>query len=104
MTASRGRPVAAVVTALAIIVTLGCGQTVRRTTDDAGVSVRVRTALLNDPVIAAEAIQVQSQAGHVTLTGRVRSEEERQRAIAVARQTSGVVEVEAAGLNVAATP
>ena len=75
---------------------IGCGQTVSRTVDDAGVSTRVKTALLNDPVVAATSINVAAQAGVVTLSGTVRSDAERERAVAVARQTAGVTEVNSA--------
>ena len=62
-------------------------------TDDSGISTRVRTALLNDPQVAAGDINVTASNGVVTLSGRVRSEAERERAVAVARQTSGVSDV-----------
>ena len=56
-------------------------------------STRVRTALLNDPQVAATNITVTSTNGVVTLSGRVRTPAEADRAVAVARQTTGVADV-----------
>jgi osmotically-inducible protein OsmY len=69
------------------------GKTIRPATDDTGVSVRVRTALLNDPQLAAGNINVTAANGVVTLSGRVRTAAERDRAVVLARQTSGVSDV-----------
>jgi osmotically-inducible protein OsmY len=86
------RPLAAF--AVVAVLSAGCaGKSVRPATDDSGISTRVRTALLNDPVVAAGNINVTATNGVVTLSGRVRSEAERDRAVAVARQTSGVSDV-----------
>ncbi len=84
----------AVAVALAATLTGACGQTIRPATDDAGVSTRVRTALLNDPQVAATGITVRSANGVVTLSGTVRSAADAERAIAVARQTMGVTGVQ----------
>jgi osmotically-inducible protein OsmY len=73
---------------------LGCaGKTIRPATDDSGLSTRVRTALLNDPQVAAGQINVTAAGGVVTLSGSVRTPAERDRAVALARQTSGVSDV-----------
>jgi hyperosmotically inducible protein len=63
------------------------------TTDDATISTRVKTALLNEPGVNATAINVQSASGVVTLSGEVKSNEEEQKAIATARQIPGVRDV-----------
>ena len=82
------------VLALAATLTAACGgKTIRPASDDSGVSTRVRTALLNDPQVAATNITVTSTNGVVTLGGRVRTPAEAERAVAVARQTSGVADV-----------
>ncbi len=82
------------VLALAATLTAGCGgKTIRPATDDGGVSTRVRTALLNDPQVAATNITVTSANGVVTLSGRVRTPAEADRAVTVARQTAGVADV-----------
>ena len=72
----------------------GCAsKSIRPATDDSGISTRVRTALLNDPQLAAGNINVTAAGGVVTLSGQVRTASERDRAVAVARQTSGVNDV-----------
>jgi osmotically-inducible protein OsmY len=79
---------------LAVSLSAGCaGKSIRPATDDSGVSTRVRTALLNDPSVAAGDISVTAANGVVTLSGRVRTAAERDRAVALARQTSGVSDV-----------
>ena len=71
-----------------------CGsKSIRPATDDTGVSTRVRTALLNDPQVAAGQINVTAVNGVVTLSGSVRTAAERDRAVTLARQTSGVNDV-----------
>jgi osmotically-inducible protein OsmY len=73
---------------------MGCAnKSIRPVTDDSGISTRVRTALLNDPQLAAGGINVSAASGVVTLSGQVRTAAERDRAVAVARQTSGVSDV-----------
>ena len=73
---------------------VACGsKSIRPATDDSGISTRVRTALLNDPQVAAGNINVTAANGVVTLSGQVRTPAERDRAVAVARQTSGVNDV-----------
>jgi osmotically-inducible protein OsmY len=79
---------------LALSLSVACGgKSIRPATNDSGISTRVRTALLNDTQVAANEINVTAVNGVVTLSGRVRSEAERDRAVAVARQTSGVSDV-----------
>jgi hyperosmotically inducible periplasmic protein len=69
------------------------GKSIRPATDDGGISTRVRTALLNDPQVAAGSINVSAANGVVTLSGQVRTAAERDRAVSLARQTSGVSDV-----------
>ena len=90
---ARLRPLAAL--ALVAALSAGCASTSVRpaATDDSGISTRVRTVLLNDSQVAAGNINVTASNGVVTLSGRVRSEAERDRAVALARQTSGVSDV-----------
>ncbi len=64
--------------------------------DDATIATRVKTALLNEPELKAQEIQVQAEGGVVTLTGAVTSEPEAARAQAVARSVGGVREVRSA--------
>lgn len=63
------------------------------TGDDATISTRVKTALLNEPGVNATAINVQTASGVVTLSGQVKSGDEEQKAIATARQIPGVRDV-----------
>jgi hyperosmotically inducible protein len=70
-----------------------CGKTVSRTIDDATISTRVKTALLNDPAVGARPIDVTTFGGVVTLSGTVRTAVERDRAVAVAHRINGVSDV-----------
>ena len=54
---------------------------------------RVKTAMLNDPAVGGLRIDVDTFKGVVTLSGRVKSQAERERAAMLARGISGVVEV-----------
>lgn len=81
------------VTLLAPIMLAGCGKTVGETIDDATVTTRVKTALLNDPDVGGMRIDVDTFKGVVTLSGAVKSAAERDKAIAVARKIGGVKDV-----------
>src|SRR5712691_4283582 len=78
---------------LAPLSNVACGKTVGETIDDTTITTRVKTAMLNDPAVGGMRIDVDTYKGVVTLSGRVKSEAERQQAIGLARRTSGVVEV-----------
>jgi osmotically-inducible protein OsmY len=87
---------AAATLVLAASLSLACGSARAArpaATDDSSVSTRVRTVLLNDTQVNGGTINVTASNGVVTLSGRVRSEAERERAVALARQTSGVSDV-----------
>jgi len=71
----------------------GCGKTVGQTIDDTTITTRVKTAMLNDPAVGGLRIDVDTFRGAVTLSGRVKSQMERDQAIAIARRVSGVTEV-----------
>lgn len=51
---------------------------------------RVKTALLNDEIVGLRRIDVHAVDGDVTLSGRVASTEERDRAVSIARAVEGV--------------
>lgn len=70
-----------------------CGKTVDDTIDDATITTRVKTAFINDPVVGALRIDVDTFKGVVTLSGRVKSKQEEETAIALARTIRGVTEV-----------
>lgn len=71
----------------------GCGKTVGETIDDTTITTRVKTAMLNDPAVGGLRIDVDTFKGAVTLSGRVKSEAEKQQAITLARGIDGVTEV-----------
>lgn len=64
--------------------------------DDATISTRVKTALLNDPDIGALRIDVSTVQGVVTLSGVARTRAEEQKAVQVARKIPGVRDVKSA--------
>jgi osmotically-inducible protein OsmY len=79
--------------ALVLPLTAACGKTVGETIDDTTITTRVKTAMLNDPAVGGLSIDVDTFRGVVTLSGRVKDQNEKAQAIALARRTSGVVEV-----------
>lgn len=70
-----------------------CSRAIDDRIDDATITTRVKTALLNDPELGARRIDVETSGGVVTLSGAVTRAEERQRAVAIARKISGVADV-----------
>jgi len=78
---------------LAAPLTTGCGKTVGDAIDDTTITTRVKTAMLNDSQVGGMKIDVDTFKGVVTLSGRVKNQAEHDQAIAIARKTSGVVEV-----------
>ena len=63
--------------------------------DDTAITAKVKSSFIADPVVSASAIDVDTLAGTVSLNGIVISEQERQRAIQLARSTQGVRQVDA---------
>ena len=59
----------------------GCGRQMIRDTnfDDAAITARVKTVLLNDPQVGALKIDVTTAGGVVTMSGAVKSKDERPR-------------------------
>ena len=72
---------------------IACGKTVGEAIDDTTITTRVKTAMLNDPAVGGLRIDVDTFKGVVTLSGRVKNPAERDQALALARNVSGVVEV-----------
>jgi hyperosmotically inducible protein len=75
-----------------------CGGSMRApvvtpSSDDPSLVARVRTALLNDPVVHGNEVNVTAENGIVVLTGQVHGEQEATAAIAIARRTTGVKDV-----------
>jgi len=71
------------------------GRTVGVTIDDADTTIRVKSRLLEDPLVKGLRIDVDTRDGVVYLTGTVRSEDEKKQAIKLARETQGVKDVQA---------
>ena len=78
---------------VAPLLSAACGKTVGETIDDATITTRVKTALLNDPDVAGTRIDVDTTTGVVTLSGIVKSQAEADKAVAVARKIGGVKDV-----------
>lgn len=70
-----------------------CGKTVGETIDDATITAKVKTLLLNDPQVGGLRIDVDTALGVVTMSGTVKSAAEEQRALQLARGVDGVREV-----------
>ncbi|HEU5181139.1 MAG TPA: BON domain-containing protein [Candidatus Polarisedimenticolia bacterium] len=70
-------------------------RTVGERIDDAGITMRVKAKLLDDPNVKGLKIDVDTRDGVVYLTGAVSGEAERNRAIELARNTEGVKDVQA---------
>ena len=87
---------AALLMALALIAPLlltACGKTVGDTIDDATITTRVKTSLLNDPEVGGLRIDVDTFKGVVTLSGRVKTKAEEDKALGLARKIGGVTDV-----------
>lgn len=92
---------ASVMLALALAAPLGsmaCGGAATRApvngpVDDATITTRVKTALLNEKGMDPTRIDVQTSHGVVTLTGRVKNKDDESKALAVARTIRGVSDV-----------
>lgn len=69
------------------------GSVTRTDVNDAATTAKVKTALAADPTVSATSINVDTSAGVVTLTGKVPDEQARQKALQLARGTSGVSRV-----------
>jgi hyperosmotically inducible protein len=61
--------------------------------EDEEISIRVQASLLDDPAVKAYGIDVNTREGIVYLTGSVGTDEERTRAVQLARETAGVKDV-----------
>jgi hyperosmotically inducible periplasmic protein len=82
-----------VLTLLGPLMLAACGKSVGETIDDATITTRVKTSLLNDPEVGGLRIDVDTFKGVVTLSGRVKTKDEEAKAIALARKINGVSDV-----------
>jgi hyperosmotically inducible protein len=70
-------------------------RTIGETVTDSGITMSVKTKLLEDDLVKGLAIDVDTREGIVYLTGKVRSDVEKERAIQLAKDTNGVKDVQA---------
>ena len=70
-------------------------RTIGETIDDSGITMNVKSRLLDDPDVKGLKIDVDTRDGVVFLTGTVRSDVEKQKAIQLAKDTKGVRDVQA---------
>ncbi|MGE5616934.1 MAG: BON domain-containing protein [Bacillota bacterium] len=68
-------------------------RTATQSMSDAALSAKIKTAYATDSLVKARDIRVDAMRGVITLNGTVNSAAERDKAIAIARDTKGVVEV-----------
>jgi osmotically-inducible protein OsmY len=90
-----GQLIIAVVVALTMA---GCASTPQREStgeylDDTVLTAKVKKALLHDPVVSGLAVNVETFKGIVQLSGFVRTDAERSRAVEVAGEVAGVRQV-----------
>ncbi len=78
---------------VAMLATAACGKTVGQTIDDTTITTRVKTAMLNDETVGGLRVDVDTFKGVVTLSGRVKSQAEKDQAIALARKIDGVTDI-----------
>jgi hyperosmotically inducible protein len=88
-----GTALLVVLALVAPLMLTACGKTVGETIDDATITTRVKTSLLNDPDVGGMRIDVDTTVGVVTLSGIVRSRAEEQKAVELARKVPGVKDV-----------
>lgn len=69
------------------------GSSVGQTVDDASITAAVKTKLMADSVVGGLKIDVDTQNGVVSLNGPVKNQEEKDTAVRIARETSGVKDV-----------
>jgi osmotically-inducible protein OsmY len=81
------------VTLIGPMLLTACGKSVGETIDDATLTTRVKTALVNAEDVPAASIDVDTFKGVVTLSGGVKTAAQRDKAVAAARKISGVKDV-----------
>jgi hyperosmotically inducible periplasmic protein len=81
------------VLALVSLLSGACSQATFDTHDDLTISAHVKTALLDDPAVGGLRLGVETFQRVVTLSGRVPTDADRDRAVARARKVPGVKDV-----------
>ena len=83
---------------MGLLILIGCAATSSResigeSSEDADITARVQSSFAADPLVSASAIGVQTTQGVVHLSGTVKSEQERYRAIQLVQGVVGVREI-----------
>jgi hyperosmotically inducible protein len=78
---------------LAATLSIGCGSGTGAAIDDATITTRVKTAILNDSAVGGQKIDVDTSNRVVTLSGEVVTQADRDRAVKIARSVDGVADV-----------
>lgn len=73
--------------------TAAAADTTRRAIEDGRLTTKIKAKMALDDTVKALNLDVDTSSGVVTVKGTVRSETERQRALALARETDGVTQV-----------
>jgi osmotically-inducible protein OsmY len=86
------------VSVMGLLMLIGCASTSSRgsigeSSEDADITARVQSSFAADPLVSASAIGVQTTQGVVHLSGAVKSEQERFRAIQLVQGVAGVREI-----------
>jgi osmotically-inducible protein OsmY len=68
-------------------------QKVREVTEDTTISTKIKGEFAKDKTVSAMGIHVDTNKGVVTLTGNAKSREEAEKAVSIAKSTSGVTSV-----------
>jgi osmotically-inducible protein OsmY len=92
-------PLAAAITALALLTTAGCAvgrgqQTTGAYIDDGTITTQIKSRMLNDPAVAGTSISVETLNGTVMLSGFAKSDGEKAAAERIARDVNGVKSVQ----------
>jgi hypothetical protein len=75
------------------LMAVGCAARANPVIGEVRLALRVKTALINDPLIGTQPIDVSAAGGVITLAGQVQSPTDLQRAVDVARSVVGVADV-----------
>jgi hyperosmotically inducible protein len=83
---------------MALLMLVGCASMSSRESSgdvskDTAITTKVQSSFVADPLVGASAINVETRRGVVHLTGSVKSEQERQRAIQLVQGVPGVREI-----------
>jgi hyperosmotically inducible protein len=86
------------VSVMGLLMLISCASTSSRgsigeSSEDADITARVQSSFIVDPLVSTSAISVQTTQGVVHLSGTVKSEQERYRAIQLVQGVAGVREI-----------